>query len=67
MYCNVLERVVLIVFGSWRDEVKEKSEQGETFAMNGSLSVRLPGSACLLPVLQQIDGDWDDCTWTELG
>lgn len=48
MHCNVLERVVLIVFGSWRDEVKEKSEQGETFAMNGSLSVRLPGSvACI--------------------
>lgn len=58
---------MLISLGSWRDVGKEKSEQGGTFAVNGSLSVCLPGFVCLLPVLQQIDGDWSDCAWTELG
>lgn len=35
--------------------------------MNGSLSVSLPCSFCLLPILQQIDGDWRDCAWSEWG
>lgn len=46
---------------------KEESEQGGTLAVNGSLSVSLPRSICLLPILQQIDGDWRDCAWSEWG
>ncbi len=66
--CNVLERAVLISLGRWRDEGKEESEQGGTLVVNGSLCVSLsPCSFCLLPILQQIDGDWRDCAWSEWG
>ena len=57
----------LISLGRWRDEGKEESEQGGTLAVNGSLSVSLPHFFCLVPILQQIDGDWRDCAWSEWG
>lgn len=46
---------------------RRETEQGGTLAVNGSLSVSLPRSFCLLPILQQIDGDWRDCVWSEWG
>lgn len=65
--CNVLERAVLISFWRWRDEDKERTKQGGTLAVNESLSLSLPRSSCLLPILQQIDGVWRDCAWSEWG